>query len=336
MVVVLLFGWSCLFQVPETESVIVARFGNPIRVIDDAGLHFKWPLPVDSLIRIDRRLHVLDPEPAEYLTSEKKNVLVDSFRGWSVADPLKFAITVTDIPGAEARLTDIMRSEVGTIIGQHPLSVLVWAPESAGMSRARSGDAGSAGENGSGDEAPAEETLTMDDITEEITSHAAARALESFGIKVAALRIKRLNFPLQNKTAVFRRMEAERERIARQYRSEGDEEAEKIKARTDVEEAGLVNDGMRRAEEIRGNADAEATRIYAEAYGESPELYEFLRSLEVYGKIIRENSTLVVPDDARLLEVLRNPDGAIDRARRLKPGDREVPAPPPSDAGSGE
>ena len=282
VVVIALVAIAGTFQVRETEYAIVMRFGDPRRVIDEAGLHFKLPPPFETLLRIDRRTNVLDPAPGEYLTSDKKNILVSNFLVWSVADPLRYLVSLTDKTSAEARLTDIMRSEVGTTLGAHPLSALVSTEE---------------------------QTQTMADVMQEITRKTAQRASDSFGVHIAAVRIKRLNFPPQNKQAVFRRMEAERQRIARQYRSEGEEEAEKIRAQADREEAVLLNDARRQAEEIRGEADAEATRIYAEAFGQDPEFFEFVRSLEAYQNIISESSTIVVPSDAELLKVLQTPSG---------------------------
>ena len=299
VVVIGLVAVASTFQVQETEYAIVARFGDPRRVIDQAGLHFKLPPPFETLLRIDRRANVLDPDPGEYLTSDKKNILVSNFLVWSVADPLRYLVSLTDKTSAEARLTDIMRSEVGTTLGAYPLSALVSTEE---------------------------EDQTMADVMRDITRKAAQRASDSFGVHVAAVRLKRLNFPPQNKQAVFRRMEAERQRIARLYRSEGEEEAEKIRASADREEAVLLNEARRQAEEIRGEADAEATRIYAEAFGQDPEFFEFVRSLEAYQNIISESSTIVVPSDAELLKVLQTPDGeappqqvdnAADSLRRL-------------------
>ena len=299
VVVIALAAVASTFQVQETEYAIVARFGDPRRVIDQAGLHFKLPPPFETLLRIDRRTNVLDPDPGEYLTSDKKNILVSNFLVWSVADPLRYLVSLTDKTSAEARLTDIMRSEVGTTLGAYPLSALVSTEQ---------------------------EDQTMADVMRDITRKAAQRASDSFGVHVAAVRIKRLNFPPQNKQAVFRRMEAERQRIARLYRSEGEEEAEKIRASADREEAVLLNEARRQAEEIRGEADAEATRIYAEAFGQDPEFFEFVRSLEAYQNIISESSTIVVPSDAELLKVLQTPDGdappqqvdnAADSLRRL-------------------
>ncbi|ETW98298.1 MAG: hypothetical protein ETSY2_43020 [Candidatus Entotheonella gemina] len=282
--------FTCLVQVNETEYAIVARFGDPRRVIERAGLYWKWPAPMDTVIRIDRRIHILDPDAAEYLTSDKKNVLVNGFVVWSVGDPIRYLVSATDQAGAEARLTDMMRSELGTTLGAHALSVLVSTE-------------------------PQERTLN--DMMQEITQNLARRARGNFGIEVAAVRIKRLNFPAQNKEAVFRRMEAERRRIARLYRSEGEEEAEKIRAQADREQAVLINEAERQAEILRGEADAEASRIYAEAFSQDPEFYEFLRSLQAYEHIIRDTSTVVLPSDSELLDVLKHPRSAVPSEKSL-------------------
>ena len=291
LVAVTILGmFTCLVQVNETEYVIVARFGDPRRVIKRAGLYLKWPPPMDTVIRIDRRIHILDPNAAEYLTLDKKNILVNGFVVWSVGDPIRYLVSATDQAGAEARLTDMMRSEFGTTLGAHALSVLVSTE-------------------------PQERTL--DDMMQEITQNLAHRARDTFGIDVAAVRIKRLNFPAQNKQSVFRRMEAERRRIARLYRSEGEEEAEKIRAQADREQAVLLNDAQRQAEILRGEADAEASRIYAEAYGQDPEFYEFLRSLQAYENIIQDTSTVVLPSDSELLNVLKYPSRAVPSEKSL-------------------
>ncbi len=274
---------TCTFTVDETEFVIVERFGDPRRVITEAGLGLKWPPPVDTLVRIDRRVRMLDPEPAEYLTSDKKNVLLSSFLVWRVEDPRQYFVSVADRRGAEARLADIMRSELGTILGRHPLSALVSVEESE---------------------------RDMAGVMEEVTRRTAARAAKNLGIGVSAVRLRRINFPTQNKEAVFRRMEAERQRIAKQYRSEGRESYQKIIAQADLQQAMLVNQALQKAAEIKGAADAEATRIYAEAYSQAPDFYRFLRSLEAYEKIVREHATVVIPSDAKLLEVLRHPPAA--------------------------
>jgi membrane protease subunit HflC len=280
LAVLVLLIWTCTFQVQENEYAIVARFGNPLRTISEPGLRFKWPAPVDSVIRVSRSMHVLDPDPNEYLTSDKKNVIVDSFLVWTVRDPLRYWVSVGTRPGADGRLTDILRSVVGDVLSSHPFSALV---------------------------SHEVQEINMADLGREITEMAAAKALADFGIEVSLARIKRLNYPMQNKEAVFSRMEQERESIAQGIRSEGVEQYEKIKADADREEAELVSLAERQAKELRGEADAEATRIYAEAYEQDPELYRFLRSLETLEKLLGDNSTMILPADHELLDVLGKP-----------------------------
>jgi membrane protease subunit HflC len=281
--------------VDETEYAIVLRFGDPRRVITEAGLHFRWPPPVDTVRFIDRRIHVLDPDPDEVLTSDKKNILVNSFLVWSVSDPKRFLVSVGEVQGAEARLIAILRSEVGTTLGSYPLSALITDEEG--------------------------ESTKMVEVMDRITADAAAKAEASFGIKVASVRFKRINFPVQNKEAVFRRMNAERTRIAKGYRSEGDEEADKIRARADREKASLLAEAERSATVKRGEADAEATRIYAEAFSKDPAFYEFIRSLKAYEAIIGEGSTVVIPDDSPLLRVLADPEKYLKDGSRKETGE---------------
>ena len=276
--VLTLLGWSCLFQVNENEAVIVARFGDPSRVVEDAGLSFKYPPPIDTLIRVDRRTHILDPETVEYLTEDKKNVLVSCFVAWSVAEPIDFIRSARDLATAEARLADIALAELGSILGAHPLEALV---------------------------STAERETSMEDLDRELTDSIAERAQTDFGIKVHCARIKRLTYPRQNKEAVFNRMEAERKKIAQEIRAEGLESAERIRADAKKEAALLINEARRRAEELGGEGEAEATRIYGEAYGSDPEFYEFLRTLEVYERVFGEKTTIVIPASSELLEFLR-------------------------------
>jgi membrane protease subunit HflC len=272
---------SCAFEVQETEHAIVLFFGDPTRIILEPGLAWKLPPPFETLVRIDKRLRILDPPETEYLTLDKKNVLVDAFAAWEVGDPLKFLLTVVSRSTAEAQLGDIIRAEVGAALGSHELSVLLSTDESQ---------------------------VQVDQIMDMITARAASKAREAYGIRVRAIRLKRLNFPEENRQAVFRRMEAERERIARQYRSQGEEEAEMVRARADLEQDQILAQATRRAKEIRGEADAEAARIYAAAYTEDPEFYEFLKTLESYEKFIDEDATIVLPADSRLLRLLKDPE----------------------------
>jgi len=290
------FGISCFFfEVAETEFAIVTFFGDPRRIVEEPGLGFKWPWPIESVVRIERRAIVTAPEEAEYLTKDKKNVLVSFFVAWKVREPLRFLVTVNDVPGAESRIQDIIRSEVGVQLGQYDLVDFVYE-EAAAETATGGGDGGSPA---------AHEGTVIAAIMDDISGRVSGLLKTEFGIDVVAVRMRRLNFPSQNKAAVFERMEAERERIARQLRSEGEEQAEVLKAEADRQQAAIINAALQEAEEIKGEADAEATRIYAGAYGQDPEFYEFLRKLESYESFLNEKATIIIPADSPLLDVLK-------------------------------
>ncbi|KAA3605088.1 MAG: protease modulator HflC [Planctomycetota bacterium] len=278
--ILVLVAWTCGFQVQEGEFAIVSRFGKPARTLQDGGLYFKLPAPIDTVRRLDKRFQLLNPEPGEYLTGDKKNILVDAFLVWRVADPLQFQVSAGSIAGAEGRLSDILRSTVGDVLSSYPFSAMV---------------------------SHTDQETTLKDVTASITEITADKVRESFGIEVAAARIKRLNFPKQNKEAVFRRMEAERLGTAAQFRTEGEEESAKIKADADRQRATMLAEADRKAQEIRGSADAEATRIYNQVYGSDPELFEFLQSLRMLEGILDTDSTLVLPSDHELLGILQSP-----------------------------
>ncbi len=271
---------ACTFEVQETEYAIVLFFGRPARILTTAGLGWKLPPPIETVVRIDKRLRILEPPEAEYLTLDKKNVMINTFAAWRVADPLKFLVSVVDIKTAEAQLEDILRSETGAELGAHELSLLLSIEPGR---------------------------VQVDSLMAHITHRAAVKAREGYGIDVRAVRLKRLNFPEENRQAVFRRMEAERERIARQFRSEGEEEADKVRADADLEQARILAESDRQAKEIRGQADAEAARIYAAAYSKDPEFYEFLKTLSAYESFIDADATIVLPSDSRLLRLLKEP-----------------------------
>lgn len=273
--------WASTFQVHEGESVIVSRFGDPRRRVDEAGLAFRWPAPVDTLLRVDRRVRVTELEPAEYLTSDKKNVLVSCLLAWSVDDPLRFVQSASDPAAVAQRLADLVHTHAGTVLGAHPLSALVSTDE---------------------------KVQALAAINAEIAERTAVEASETYGVRVMVARIRRLTFPTQNKKAVFRRMEAERQKIAQEIRSEGTERAERIRADAELQAALLLSEARRKAAETRGTAEAEAARIYNEAYARDPRFYELVRTLEAYDKIFDENARVVIPSDSELLEVLQGID----------------------------
>ncbi len=271
----LLVVWLSFFTVQETEFVLVTQFGRPIRTVTDAGLHAKWFF--QSSTYFDRRLRIYNPRPSEFLTRDKKNIVVDSYVAWKIADPTRFLETVGEPVAAEMRLHDIVWSGLSAALGTHDLESLV-STEPAGA-EAR-------------------------DVLEHLTSATGRAALQQYGIDVVDVRIMRLNLPEQNKQSVYARMRAERERIARQYRAEGEEQALSIRADADRQKEEILSAAYKEAEKIRGAGDAESTRIYGQAYSKNPHLYKLLRTLEAYKKVLDDKTTAVLSTDSELLKIL--------------------------------
>lgn len=268
---------TAVFVVDETKTAIVTQFGSPVRVVDTAGLNWKLPQPVQAVRLFDKRLLVYDPKPTEFLTNDKKNVVVDAFVTWRIADSKKFLQTVNDREGAEVRMADIVASEMGAALGNYPLHALISIhPDS----------------------------MKVVEIMEGVARGCRTTAESSFGIEVADVRMKRLAFPEQNKQSVFDRMRAERERTAKKYRSEGEEEAIKIRAEADKERTEILASAYMEAEKIRGEGDAEAMRIYGAAYNTDPSFYEFVRTLESYRTFLDDKTTIVLSSDSDLLKLL--------------------------------
>ena len=277
ILVFLIVAPSCLFTIHETEVGIVTRFGKPRGALAEPGLHVKLPWPVDRVLRLDQRLLVFDSAPAEMLTRDKRNVLVDSFVLWRIEDPLLFAQTVRTRLEAEARLLDLVAASLGAAIGREPLENLVNVDP---------------------------EAVRLRDVAERTAAAVRETALPSFGIGIVDLRLNGFNLPPQNRASVIERMRAERSRIAMAYRSEGEEEALKIEAGAAKEEERLLAAAEAQAEIVRGAGEAEALARLAEAYAQDPAFYRFLRDLESYEKIIDPSTTILLDSDAKLLETL--------------------------------
>ncbi len=274
-VAVLLLAYLTFFPVRETEFVLVTQFGRPIRTITEAGLSAKWPY--QTAIYFDRRLRAYNPRPSEFLTRDKKNIVIESYVAWKIADPGRFVQTVGDATAGEMRLHDIIWSSLAAALGTHDLDSIV------------------------GTEPDKVQTAAMLDSLTGLTDHA---ALEQYGINVVDVRIKRLNLPEQNKQSVYARMRAERERIARQYRAEGEEQALGIRADADRQREEILSVAYKQAETIKGQGDAESTRIYGQAYSKNPAFYKLTRTLDSYKKVLDDKTTANLSSDSELLKVL--------------------------------
>jgi membrane protease subunit HflC len=274
VVAALILGYRTFFPVKETEFVLVTQFGRPLYAVAQAGLHFKWAF--QSATYFDRRLRIYNPRPSEFLTRDKKNIVVDSYVAWRIQDPNRFLQSVGDPVAAEMRLHDIVWSGLSAALGAHDLESLVSAAAKV-------------------------QTADLMDALADLTDRA---ALAEYGISVVDVRIKRLNLPEQNKQSVYARMRAERERIARQYRAEGEEQALSIRADADRQKAEILSVAYKEAETIRGQGDAESTRVYGQAYSKNPRFYKLLRTLEAYKKVLDEKTTAILSSDSELLKIL--------------------------------
>ena len=281
-ITLLLLIYLTFFSVHETDFVLVTQFGRPVRTITDAGLHMKWFFQTN--LYFDKRLRIYNPRPSEFLTQDKKNVVIENYVAWRIQSPERFVQTVGDPIAAEMRLHDIIWSGLSAALGTHDLESIV----------STSADKIKAGE-------------MLDKLTD-LTDRA---ALEQYGIEVLDVRIKRLNLPEQNKQSVYARMRAERERIARQYRAEGEEQALSIRADADKQKEEILSVAYKEAEKVRGEGDAESTRIYSAAYSRNPRFYKLLRTLESYKKILDDKTTAILSSDSELLRVLTQGEAGV-------------------------
>ena len=279
---------SAAFVVDESEYAVVLRFGRVVSEIDEPGLKVKWPAPIDQIRRFDKRILYQQIPETEFLSADKKNVLVSSFLTWRIQSPRLFLEAMSNRDSAESRLSTLVKSSLGAALGNRPFSDFI--PELP--------DETSPAESG-------ENLLRLEGTVFDGVSDV---AVADYGIEVVSFGISRFSFPQQNLLAVFARMRAERERIASAYRSEGAAEARKILANAERERREILAKAESESEILRGKSEAEAAAIYSEAYATDPEFYEFLRKLETYEKIIDDRTTVIVPADSNLLDLLISED----------------------------
>ena len=268
-------GFLCFFTVDASEFAVVTEFGNPVQVVLDPGLQIKYPY--QSVAKFDKRLHVYTPPFTEFLTVEKTPVVASSAVLWRIADPYKFLQTVFDRLGAESRLSEIVFGEMGAAIGREPLSSFV---------------------------ATAEDEYRADAILAEVAENCRRVAARDYGIDVVDVQLQRLDFPERNRLSVFARMKSERVRISMKYRSEGEEEALKIRADAEQEKTRLSSEAFKVAQQHRGAGEAEAARIYSQSLSAAPGFYKFLRTREASRRFLDEDTTVVLPADSELFRLL--------------------------------
>ena len=254
-----------LFTVKEINQAIVLQFGDPKKIISKPGLQVKIPF-IQNVVFIDRRILSLDPAPEEVIASDQKRLIVDAYARFRIVDPLKFYISVGDERVARSRLATIINSRLRGVLGKQSLATL--------LSEDRS--------------------KQMDIIQNDVNSEA-----KNFGIEIIDVRIKRADLPQANSEAIYKRMQTEREREAKEFRAKGAEMAVTITSTADKEVTVLLANAKKQSEIMKGEGDGQRNRIFAEAFGKDPEFFAFYRAMIAYEKaLIGGDTSLILSPDS--------------------------------------
>lgn len=283
IVFILLFYTLCTTVVLQGQMTVMMSFGKPVQVIKEPGIYLKFPYPFHRAMKIDGRLSMLQPKPAEFLTADKKNLILENSICYRIMDPILFMKTVRDQTGLEVRLSDLLSSHTGLLLGVKELSDIVNVDTTR---------------------------IKFREMNEELTRLMRTDG-EDLGVEVKSVFIKTIMLPAQNKLAVYDRMRAERDRIAKKYLAEGEEKALEIRAEADKTSRTLIAEAQKKAVLIRGEAEAEAMKIYGEAYKKNRDFYRFLRSLEAYEKMFNEKTVIILDEKSPILRTLYS-GGKID------------------------
>jgi membrane protease subunit HflC len=290
LVAALIVGYSSVFTVYQTQQALVVRLGNPVRVVSDPGLHFKVPL-VDSVIAIDRRILDLEAPAQEVIASDQKRLVVDAFARYRIKDPLRFYQTLGSIVGANSQLAILLNSALRRVLGEVTFTHVVRDQRAELMARIR-------------------------DLVD--------KEADGYGIQVVDVRIRRADLPEQNSQAVYQRMQTERQREAAEFRAQGAQRGQEIRARADKEVTVLVAEATAKSEQIRGQGDAQRNQIFADAFNRDPDFFAFYRSMQAYEAGLKHNDTrLLLKPDTNFFRYFNDPSGK---------GGNETPAAAPAPA----
>ena len=262
-----------LFTVKEINQAIVLQFGDPKKIITTAGLQFKIPF-IQNVVFLDRRILSLDPQPAEVIASDQKRLIVDAYARFKIIDPLKFYISVGDERVARSRLATIINSRIRSVLGKQSLATLL-----------------------------SEERSTQMSIIQEGVNVEA----EKFGINIIDVRIKRADLPQANSEAIYKRMQTEREREAKEFRARGAEMAVTITSTADRKVTVILANAEKQSEIMKGEGDGIRNKIFADAYGQDPDFFSFYRAMQAYETaLIGSDTTLILSPDSDFFKFFGN------------------------------
>jgi membrane protease subunit HflC len=272
----LVVGYSSVFTVSQTDQVLLVRLGEPVRVVTEPGLHFKAPF-VDSVIQIDKRILDLEQASQEVIASDQKRLVVDAFARYRIKDALRFYQSVGSVQAANIQLTTLLNASLRRVLGEVTFIQVVRDEREHLMGRIR------------------------DQLDKEASG---------YGISVVDVRIRRADLPDQNSQAVYQRMQTERQREAAEFRAQGGQKAQEIRAKADREATVIVAEANSAAEQIRGQGDGERNRLFAEAYNKAPDFFAFYRSMTAYQNGLKGSATrFLLKPDSDFFRFFGHPNG---------------------------
>ena len=287
--ILLCLGWLSVFTVNEKEIAIITRFGDPVRIVRETGLHRKLPGFLEKVNRLDKRISTFKPRPIQLMLGDQNPIIMTCYVCWQIEDPLIFFQALGTPTIAEEKLGDMVNARLGNVLGAYILDQIINTD-------------------------PAEVKLAQ--IEERILNECNDLAREQYGLNVIDLGIRRITYPAIVTKSVYNRMKSDREKEAKKYRAEGEEEASKIEAEADRKVAKILAEANRISEITKGEGDKAAIKTRGEAYSQAPELFEFLDSLDTYRKILGRDTTLILSLDSDLFRYLLPGEGSIKPARR--------------------
>ena len=278
----LILGYGTLFTVYQTRQALVVRLGQPVRVVTEPGLNFKIPL-INSVIHIDKRILDLENPAQEVIASDQKRLVVDAFARYRINDVLRFYQSVGSVERVNQQLSILLNSALRRVLGEATLTHVVRDERSQLMARVR----------------------------DQLDTEA-----QAFGISIVDVRIRRADLPEQNSQAVYQRMQTERQREAAEFRAQGSQRAQEIRARADRDVTVLIAEATAKAEQTRGEGDGERNRIFAEAYGRDTDFFAFYRTMQAYESGLRHNDTrMLLKPDSDFFRFFTDPMGKGGGAR---------------------
>ncbi len=277
LIIIIFISLGCFFVMNEKEQGLVLQFGEPKRVVQDSGLHFKIPM-IQNVVRYDKRILEYNLPVEEVIAVDKKRMLIDSFARFKIIDPLEFYKTVGNEINVRNRLNSNVISSLRRVVGRVTLDELL----------------------------SDERSKIMDRIKVEVNDEA-----KRFGIEVIDVRIRRADLPEANSQAIFDRMKSERLREAKEFRAKGAEEAQRIRAEADKEKTVLLAEASRKSEILKGEGESESISIYSNAFEKDPDFYSFYRSMQAYNNVLGEDgTTMILSPDSQFLEFFNNSKGS--------------------------